>query len=89
MIAHTTTLILAVAAKGEWWEILAALATPAAAVCTYIGRQSSNIKSHLDSQDVSIKRHLDSQDELQREHGERLSRLEGRMGLNPHVVEKK
>ena len=75
LVIATAGEILAVAAKGQWWEILAALATPAIAVCTWVSRQGAKITRHLEDQDIR-----------QREHGERLSRLEGSAGMNPHSV---
>ena len=64
-----------ITSHGEWWEYIGALSAPAIAVMTWISRQSAKITDHLVQQDIR-----------QREHGERLSRLEGSAGMNPHSV---
>lgn len=64
--------MLAVVAKGEWWEVVAALFTPATLVCGYMARKARQLGNHLERQD---RRAI--------EHGERLSRVEGALGLPP------
>lgn len=68
-------MILAVTAHGQWWEILAALATPATIVCGYIARKVGQLGEHLEHQD-----------RRQTEHAERLARVEGAVGLNPRSL---
>lgn len=64
--------IVAIATHGAWWEIFAALFTPATIVCGYVARKARQLGDHLERQD---QRAMD--------HAERLARLEGAAGLKP------